>query len=149
MAPQPMVKGEAKMPQRMVEGEAVPLGCDAHLAGRCERRRRVVGVDVEGGQRLRVDLVREDGVGGHRCHERASGQAPDVDRPDLDGTGLGLAVDALLLQRPGGWSAVLPLRLADDGQATAISAVRQALAGSGARKPRSAPPWPVKSSPAI
>jgi len=62
----------------------------------------------------------------------ATRQAPDVDRPDLDGTGLGLAVDALLLQRPGGWSAVLPLRLADDGQATAISAVRQALAGSGA-----------------
>jgi len=62
----------------------------------------------------------------------AARQAPDIDRSDLDGTGLGLAVDALLLQRPGGWSAILPLRLPDNGQVAAIAAVRQALAGSGA-----------------
>ena len=59
-------------------------------------------------------------------------QAPEIDRPDLDGTDLGLAVDALLLQRPGGWSAILPLHLPDKGQVNAIAAVRQALAGSGA-----------------
>ena len=35
-------------------------------------------------------------------------QAPDIDRHSLDGSGLGLAVEALLLQRPNGWSAVLP-----------------------------------------
>ena len=62
----------------------------------------------------------------------ATRQAPGIDRPDLDGTVLGSAVDALLLQRPGGWSAVLPLRLPDNGQVNAIVTVRQALVGSGA-----------------
>ena len=59
-------------------------------------------------------------------------QAPDIDRHSLDGSGLGLAVDALLLQRPNGWSAVLPLRLPAGDPAIASTAVRQALAGSGA-----------------
>jgi len=62
----------------------------------------------------------------------AARQAPDIDRASLDGSGLGLAVDALLLQRPNGWSAVLPLRLPVGDPAIASSAVRQALAGSGA-----------------
>ena len=62
----------------------------------------------------------------------ATRQGPGIDRPDLDGTVLGSAVDALLLQRPGGWSAVLPLRLPDKGQVNAIVTVRQALVGSGA-----------------
>jgi predicted exporter len=62
----------------------------------------------------------------------AARQAPDIERSDLNGTGLGLAVDALLLQRPSGWSAVLPLRLPDKEQVNAIAAVQQALAGSGA-----------------
>ncbi len=62
----------------------------------------------------------------------AARQAPDIDRASLDGSGLGLAVDALLLQRPNGWSAVLPLRLPTGNPAIASTAVRQALAGSGA-----------------
>ncbi|HQU79290.1 MAG TPA: MMPL family transporter [Azonexus sp.] len=62
----------------------------------------------------------------------AARQAPDIDRRSLDGSGLGLAVDALLLQRPNGWSAVLPLRLPAGDPAIATAAVRQALAGSGA-----------------
>ena len=62
----------------------------------------------------------------------AARQAPDIDRASLDGSGLGLAVDALLLQRPNGWSAVLPLRLPAGDPAIASTAVRQALAGSGA-----------------
>jgi predicted exporter len=62
----------------------------------------------------------------------AARQAPDIDRASLDGSGLGLAVDALLLQRPNGWSAVLPLRLPAGDPALASTAVRQALAGSGA-----------------
>jgi predicted exporter len=56
-------------------------------------------------------------------------QAP-LTRTDLDGTHLGLAVDALLLHGSRGWSALLPVRPAandiDAGQ------LRQALAGSGA-----------------
>ena len=62
----------------------------------------------------------------------AARQAPDIDRASLDGSGLGLAVDALLLQRPNGWSALLPLRLPAGDPAIASAAVRQALAGSGA-----------------
>ena len=62
----------------------------------------------------------------------AARQAPDLERASLDGSGLGLAVDALLLQRPDGWSAVLPLRLPAGDPAVASIAVRQALAGSGA-----------------
>ena len=62
----------------------------------------------------------------------AARQAPDVDRASLNGSSLGLAVDALLLQRPNGWSAVLPLRLPAGDPAIASTAVRQALAGSGA-----------------
>ncbi|WP_153147014.1 MMPL family transporter [Dechloromonas sp. H13] len=62
----------------------------------------------------------------------AARQAPDITRGDLAGSGPGLAVDALLLPRAGGWSAVLPLRLADGDPAAGLAAVRQALAGSGA-----------------
>ncbi|PKO35431.1 MAG: hypothetical protein CVU34_03795 [Betaproteobacteria bacterium HGW-Betaproteobacteria-7] len=56
-------------------------------------------------------------------------QAP-LSRADLDGTHLGLAVDALLLHGRQGWSALLPLRpTASDIEAGQL---RQALAGSGA-----------------
>lgn len=56
-------------------------------------------------------------------------QAP-LTRADLDGTHLGLAVDALLLHGSRGWSALLPLRPG----ATDIDSeqVRAALTGSGA-----------------
>jgi predicted exporter len=57
-----------------------------------------------------------------------------VSRDSLNGTGLALAVDSLLLQRPNGWSVLLPLRPAggDKGVDIAIEPVRAALAGSGA-----------------
>ncbi|KAB2912660.1 MAG: MMPL family transporter [Dechloromonas sp.] len=56
-------------------------------------------------------------------------QAP-LSRNDLDGTHLGLAVDALLVHGSRGWSALLPLRpAADDIDA---SRLRAALTGSGA-----------------
>jgi predicted exporter len=56
-------------------------------------------------------------------------QAP-LTRPDLDGTHLGIAVDALLLHGSRGWSALLPLRPgANDIDS---EQVRAALADSGA-----------------
>lgn len=57
-------------------------------------------------------------------------QQPPLTRADLDGTHLGLAVDALLLHGSRGWSALLPLRPG----ATDIDSeqVRAALTGSGA-----------------
>ncbi|MDE2439573.1 MAG: MMPL family transporter [Betaproteobacteria bacterium] len=57
-----------------------------------------------------------------------------VSRESLNGTGLALAVDSLLLQRPNSWSVLLPLRPpgGDKGVDIAIEPVRTALAGSGA-----------------
>ncbi|UCV28510.1 MMPL family transporter [Ferribacterium limneticum] len=61
-----------------------------------------------------------------------------LSREALNGTSLALAVDSLLLQRPNGWSVLLPLRPpvgnkeGDTGVDIAIEPVRAALAGSGA-----------------
>lgn len=64
----------------------------------------------------------------------AARSAPHLTREDLEGTGLGLAVDALLMQRERGWSVLLPLRPSADaaGADIPVEAVRAALAGSGA-----------------
>ena len=64
----------------------------------------------------------------------AARNAPNLKREDLEGTGLGLAVDALLMQRPSGWSVLLPLRPSAEatGADIPVAAVRDALAGSGA-----------------
>ena len=62
---------------------------------------------------------------------RAARASGNLAREDLDGTGLGLAVDALLLQRAQGWSVLLPLRPAPDVDIP-VDEVRAALAGSGA-----------------
>lgn len=57
-----------------------------------------------------------------------------VSRESLNGTALALVVDSLLVQRPAGWSVLLPLRPpgGDKGVDIAIEPVRAALAGSGA-----------------
>lgn len=64
----------------------------------------------------------------------AARNAPPVTRETLEGTGLGLAVDALLMQRTSGWSVLLPLRPSSDATSADIpvDAVRAALADSGA-----------------
>lgn len=62
----------------------------------------------------------------------AARSQPDITRRDLDGTGLALVVDALILQRPNGWSVAVPLRLPSDNPAAALAEVRAALGGSGA-----------------
>jgi predicted exporter len=57
-----------------------------------------------------------------------------VTHESLAGTSLALAVDSLLVQRPDGWSVLLPLRPphGDKGVDIDIEPVRAALAGSGA-----------------
>jgi predicted exporter len=64
----------------------------------------------------------------------AARRQPLLSRQDLEGTGLALAVDSLLLQGPSGWSVLLPLRPAggEQGVDLPIETVRTALAGSGA-----------------
>lgn len=65
--------------------------------------------------------------------EQARSQG-SIDRAALNGTALALAVDSLLIERPNGWSVLLPLRPpgGDKGVDIAIAPVRAALAGSGA-----------------
>lgn len=54
-------------------------------------------------------------------------------RADLEGTGLGAALDTMLLKRARGWQALLPLRAPGSGAgAVDVAQVRAALAGSGA-----------------
>lgn len=60
----------------------------------------------------------------------AARRQPFIERQTLNGTGLALAVDSLLLEHANGWSALLPLRPGE--KAIAPAAVRAVLAGSGA-----------------
>jgi predicted exporter len=59
-------------------------------------------------------------------------EAPLLRRADLDGSSFGLAVDALLVRGPPGWSALLPLSAHDsaDLSDTAVAQVRGAVAGA-------------------
>lgn len=63
----------------------------------------------------------------------AARRQPVLVRHDLDGSGLALAVDSLLLHGKDGWRALLPLRPAggEQGPDLAVGQVRAALAGSG------------------
>ncbi len=56
-----------------------------------------------------------------------------LQRADLDGTSFALAVDSLMFERDGRWSALLPLRAPDrnDGSGIAANAVRAAIARAG------------------
>jgi predicted exporter len=60
----------------------------------------------------------------------AKARAP-IDRADLDGTSLALAVDSLLFQRDGRWSAMLPLTAPADTGSIDAAPVRAALAATG------------------
>lgn len=62
---------------------------------------------------------------------QAAKNGPLLTRSSLDGSALALVVDSLLIERPQGWSVLLPLRPAGAGDALEIptAQVRQALAG--------------------
>lgn len=63
----------------------------------------------------------------------AARRAPPIDAASLAGTSLALAVDGLLFERAGGWSALLPLRAPGRAEGEIDgSALRSALAASGA-----------------
>ncbi len=54
-----------------------------------------------------------------------------LDRADLDGTSLGLAVDSLLFERGGNWNAMLPLTAPAGTESLAQAPIRAALAAAG------------------
>ncbi|AOW12892.1 hypothetical protein LPB72_18095 [Hydrogenophaga crassostreae] len=58
--------------------------------------------------------------------------AGPLQRKDLDGTAMALAVDAMLTQSAGGWNVMLPLRLPSDEGDMPVDRLESALAGSGA-----------------
>ncbi|WP_265945353.1 MMPL family transporter [Dechloromonas sp. A34] len=60
----------------------------------------------------------------------AARRLPAIDRQALNGTGLALAVDSLLLEHASGWSVLLPLRPGE--KAIDPAAVRSVLTGSNA-----------------
>ena len=74
-----------------------------------------------------------DKLGPFLADIEAARRQPLLGRHDLDGSGLTLAVDSLLLHGAGGWSALLPLRPVGGEQGADIptAKVRAALAGSG------------------
>ncbi len=108
------------------------------LPSRAQQAARRASLPAAEGLRPRLQAALADSplaagkLAGFVADVAAARQAPDITRADLAGSGPGLAVDALLLPRAGGWSAVLPLRLADGDPAAGLAAARQALAGSGA-----------------
>ena len=55
-----------------------------------------------------------------------------LQRKDLDGTAMALAVDAMLTQGPKGWNVMLPLRPAVEQDGMPVDRVQAALAGSSA-----------------
>jgi predicted exporter len=73
-------------------------------------------------------------LGGFLADVAQAREQGSITRETLNGTSLALAVDSLLLQRPNGWSVLLPLRppAGDKGVDIAIEPVRAALAGSDA-----------------
>lgn len=64
----------------------------------------------------------------------AARQSPPMQRADLDGTALALAVDSMLAHSADGWSAVLPLRPLHQGENASLPVprLREALAGTPA-----------------
>lgn len=71
---------------------------------------------------------------GFRADVATARTMADVSRRSLDGSGLALAVDSLLMQRGGGWSVLLPLRPPPGAQHPGIpaAAVHAVLAGTDA-----------------
>jgi len=82
---------------------------------------------------LRDSPLSADKLGPFLADVEAARHQPTLSRHDLDGSGLSLAVDSLLLHGPGGWSALLPLRPigGEQGVDLPLGKVRTALAGSG------------------
>ncbi len=83
---------------------------------------------------LREAPVSAARLGGFVAEVELARQAPLLQRRDLNGSALGLAVDSLLFESDGGWSAMLPLR-PSAGAANAdvpVEVLKQALSGTGA-----------------
>ncbi|MBL8403827.1 MAG: MMPL family transporter [Dechloromonas sp.] len=114
-------------PARFLPSEAMQASRRASLPPTAELQARLLVAQAD-------SPLAAGKLGGFIDDMEATRSQGRVSRESLDGTGLALAVDSLLLQRPNGWSVLLPLRPpgGDKGVYIAIEPVRAALAGSGA-----------------
>jgi len=112
-------------PTRFLPSQAVQSARRAALPKRDELERRLLAASVE-------SPLAADKLGPFLDEVEQARQGPLLDRADLNGTHLALAVDALIMPRAGGWSVLLPLHFAPDRSNTPTASVREALAGSDA-----------------
>ncbi|HEX5091402.1 MAG TPA: MMPL family transporter [Burkholderiales bacterium] len=84
-------------------------------------------------QALRGMSLRASRLGGFVEDVERARSGPPLTRADLQGSGLGVALDAMLLRHGSGWQSLLPLRAPLEGKGSVDAAeVRNALQGSGA-----------------
>ncbi len=119
--------GGYENPARFLPSMAAQAARQAALPAGDELRRRLLEAQVDSplaAAKLEPFIAEVD----------AARRAAPISRDTLNGTSLALAVDSLLLQRPDGWSVLLPLRPpgGSDGLDLRIADIRSALAGSGA-----------------
>ena len=119
--------GGYESPARFLPSAAAQAARQAALPEGDELRRRLAAAQVDSplaAGKLEPFIADVD----------AARRAAPITRDSLNGTSLALAVDSLLLQRPEGWSVLLPLRPpgGSDGLDLRIADIRSALAGSGA-----------------
>lgn len=122
----------------MIGGYDTPTRFMPSAATQAARRNSLPPPDV---LRARLEQALADSpLSTHRLQPFLDGvaqarMAANLTRQDLDGTGLALLVDSLLVQHGGGWSVLVPLRPTPSGtQGPAIdaAAVRAALQGTDA-----------------
>ncbi len=119
--------GGYESPARVLPSTAAQAARQAALPERDELRRRLAAAQVDSplaAGKPEPFIAEVD----------AARHAAPITRDSLNGTSLALAVDSLLLQRPDGWSVLLPLRPpgGSDGLELRIGDIRAALTGSGA-----------------
>jgi predicted exporter len=84
-------------------------------------------------QALRGMPLRASRLGGFVEDVERARTGPPLTRADLLGSGLGVALDAMLLRHGSGWQALIPLRAPLDGKGSIdATEVAEALRGSGA-----------------
>jgi predicted exporter len=127
---------------RQLEAKGTITGFDSparYLPSEATQRARAASLPPPDVLRQRLERalrgmpLRASRLGGFIEDVERARTGPLLTRADLQGSGLGVAIDAMLLRHGHGWQALLPLRAPLQGQGSVDAAeVRDALQGSGA-----------------
>jgi predicted exporter len=117
--------GSFESPARFLPSEATQRARQQSLPARDELARRLDAA-------LTGLPLRADKLGAFLDDVDAARHQPLLTRESLRGSTLSLAVDSLLLQRPQGWTVLMPLRAPADDVPLDPARIQAALAGSGA-----------------